>query len=94
MLVEAVIQMVAFIHKMSNQPHDLLSHQAFEASRELYELDVGNSWYSLMISWLLENGLHINQLYSLNYNHDVYTSLVFYGERNKVIRQEIWEIYI
>ena len=94
MLVEALFQMVAFIHRISNQPHDRLSRRAFEASRELHELGFGNSWYSLMVSWLLANGLDINNLPPLKYNHDAYTSLISHEERNKVIRQEIWQTYI
>ena len=37
MLVEALFQIVAFIHKIHSQPQDRISHQAFEASRSLYE---------------------------------------------------------
>ena len=37
MLVEALFQLVIFIHRIHSQPHDKISHQAFEASRSLYE---------------------------------------------------------
>ena len=38
MLVEALLQLVVFIHRnLHSQPHDRISHQAFEASRLLYE---------------------------------------------------------
>ena len=35
MLVEALFQLVVFIHRIHSQPHDRISHQAFKASRSL-----------------------------------------------------------
>ena len=50
MLVEALFQMVAFIHKISKHSYDRLLCQTFYASRELHELEFGNSWYNGMVS--------------------------------------------
>ena len=37
MLVEALFQVVVFIHRIHSQPHDRISDHAFEASQSLYE---------------------------------------------------------
>ena len=44
-------------------------------------------------SWLLANGLDINNLPPLKYNHGTDQTLISHEDRNKVIRQEIWQIY-
>ena len=62
-------------------------------SRELHELGFENSWYNVMVSWLLENGVNINNLPPLKDNHDTYTSLISHEEHNEVIRQEIWQTF-
>ena len=47
----------------------------------------------MMVSWLLANGLDINNLPPLRYNHAIDNTLISHEDRNKVIRQEIWQIY-
>ena len=93
MLVEALFQLIVFIHRIQKQSQDRLSRRAFEASRALHESGETNSWYSTIVNWLLENGLNINNLPPLKYNMDAYTTLISHGDHNKVIRQEIWQMY-
>ena len=93
MLVEALFQLVVFIHKIHSLPQDRISHQAFEASRSLYTSGDSSSWYSTVVSWLLANGIVINNLPTLKYNHDTDQTLIFHEDRNKAIRQEIWQSY-
>ena len=71
MLVEALFQLVVFIHRIHSQPHDRISHQAFKASRSLYESGYTSSWYGMMVSWLLAKGPDINNLPPLRYNHTI-----------------------
>ena len=46
-----------------------------------------------MVSWLLANDIDINNLPPLKYNHGIDETLMSYEDRNKMIRQEIWQIY-
>ena len=89
MLVDALFQLVVFIHRIHSQAHDRISHQAFEASHSLYEFSYTSSWYGMIGSWLLANGLDINNLPPLKYNHAIDNTLISHEDRNKVIRQEI-----
>ena len=93
MLVEALFQLVVFIHRIHSQPQDRISRQAFEASRSLYEFGDSSSWYSIVVRWLLANDIDINNLPPLKYNHGTGQTLISHEDRNKVIRQEIWQIY-
>ena len=68
MLVETLFPLVVFIHRIHSQPRDRISHQTFEASRSLYESDYTSSWYGMMVSWLIANGLDIYNLPPLRYN--------------------------
>ena len=90
MLVETLFQLVVFIHRIHSQPHDRISHQAFEASRLLYESGYTSSWYGMTVSWLLANGVDINNLPPLRYNHAIDNTLISHEDRNKGIHQEIW----
>ena len=90
MLVEALFQLVVFIHRIHSQPQDRISRQAFEASRSLYVSGDGSSWYNIVVSWLLANGIDINNPPPLKYNHRTDKTLISHEDRNKVMRQEIW----
>ena len=92
MLVETLFQLVVFIHKIHSQPHDRIYRQAFEAYRSLNESGYTSSWYGMMVSWLLANGLDINNPPPLRYNHTIDNTLISHADRNKVICQEIWQI--
>ena len=70
MLVEALFQLVVFIHRIHSQPHDCISRQAFEASRSLYESGNTSYWYIIVVSWLLANDLDINNVPPLRYKHE------------------------
>ena len=94
MLVEALFQIVVFIRRISNQSLDRLSRRAFDASRNLHNLGDRTSWYSHTISFLEEYGLDINKLPPLKYNKHGVRTLISHEAQNKVIRQEIWKIYI
>ena len=48
----------------------------------------------MMVSWLLAKGPDINNLPPLRYNHATDNTLISHEDYNKVIRQEIWPIYI
>ena len=50
MLVEALFQVVAFIHRIHSQPQDRISRRAFEASRSLHAFGDTSSWYSIVVS--------------------------------------------
>ena len=70
-----------------------ISRQAFEASRSLYVSGYTSSWYSNVVSWLLANGIYINILLPLKYNHGIAKTLISHEDCNKVMCQEIWKIY-
>ena len=93
MLVESLFQVVAFIHRIHSQPRDRISRRAFEASRSLHASGDTSSWYSIVVSWLLANDIDINNLPPLKYNHGIDQTPISHEDRNKVIRQEIWQIY-
>ena len=50
MLVEALFQVVVFIHRIHSQPQDRISCRAFEASRSLHVSGDTSSWYSIVVS--------------------------------------------
>ena len=52
-----------------------------------------SSWYSIVISWLSTNDLNIKNLPPLRYNHETDKTFICHEDRNKVICQEIWQIY-
>ena len=92
-LVEALLQLVVFIRRIHNQPQYRMFRQAFEASQSLYGFGDSSSWYNIVVSWLFANGLDIINLPPLRYNHETDKTLISHEDRNKVIRQEIWQIY-
>ena len=89
MLVDTLFQLVIFIHRIRSLPHDRISHQVFEASLSLYESGYTSSWYGMMVSWLLENGLDINKLPPLGTNHEIDKTLISHEDHNKIIHEEI-----
>ena len=46
-----------------------------------------------MVRWLFANDLEVNNLPSLGYHHQTDKTLISHGYHNKVIHQEIWQIY-
>ena len=85
MLAEAHFQLVVFIHRIHSQPQDMICRQDFEASQSLYESKDTSSWYNIVVSWLLANGLDINNLPPFRYNHENDKTLSSHEDNNKVI---------
>ena len=46
-----------------------------------------------MVSWLLANNLDINNLPPLRYNNKTDKTLISHEDQNRIIHQEIWQIY-
>ena len=46
-----------------------------------------------MVSWRFANGLHINNLPLLSYDHKIDKALITNGDCKEVILQEKWQIY-
>ena len=71
MLAKTLFQLVVFIHVIQSQSQDRISRQAFsEASQSRYEFGDTSSWYHIVVSWLLANGLDINNLPPLKQPRD------------------------
>ena len=81
MLVEALFQVIAFIHRIHSQLQDRISRRAFQASRSLHSSGDTSSWYSIVVSWLLANDIDINNLPPLKYNHGIDQTLISHEHR-------------
>ena len=94
MLVEALFQVVVlFIGYIANHKIGYLVKLLRHLDPYMHPEIVTSSWYNIVMSWLLENGIDINNLPPFKYNHGTDQTLISHEDRNKVIRQDIWQIY-
>eukprot|EP00249_Psilotum_nudum_P024953 c29331_g2_i2 orf=1-1479(+) len=94
MLVEALFQTVCMLHRFQDMDRDQIAYRAFMASRELAMGGDTSSWYAQTRDWLARHGIDIDRLPPLQYDTQAPTYLLSHGERNRVIRQELWHTYI
>ena len=88
MLVETKFRLINH-----SQSRDIISRQVFEASPSLQKSSDTSYWYSTVVCWLFANGLDINNLPPLRYNHETDTILISHENHNNVIHQEVWQIF-
>ncbi|MCO5569025.1 hypothetical protein L7F22_022731 [Adiantum nelumboides] len=94
MLVETLFETVCFIQRVRQLPQDRLSYRALEASRQLAESGESGSWYAQMTQWFSTHGLDIQQLPPFQYDPDSPLIRLSHEERNRVLRQDLWHLYI
>lgn len=94
MLVEALFQTVCFIQRMRVLSPDRLTCRAFEASRQLAESGEQGSWYSQVSQWFTAHGLDMERLPPFQYDPDSPYTHLSHSERNRVLRQDLWQLYI
>ncbi|MCO5548203.1 hypothetical protein L7F22_001660 [Adiantum nelumboides] len=94
MLVEAIFQTVGFIQRVRQLPPDRLSYRALEASRQLAEVGERGSWYAQMTQWFSTHGIDVDRLPPFQYDPDSPIIHLSHGERNRVLRQDLWQLYI
>ena len=94
MLVEALFQTICFLHRFREMPHTHLSYRAFETSRALAEAGDRGCWYAQVTDWFTQHGLDIDRLPPFQYDMDAPHLHLSHSERNRVMRQDLWQLYI
>ncbi|MCO5582026.1 hypothetical protein L7F22_035916 [Adiantum nelumboides] len=94
MLVEAIFQTVSFIQRVPQLPPDRLSYRALEVSRQLAEAGERGSWYAQMTQWFNTHGIDVDRLPPFQYDPDSLIIHLSHRERNRVLRQDLWQLYI
>ena len=84
LMVGALFQIVNLINSIQTMPPQIITHKAFEASKEMATIEgTKGSWHSLLMKWL-NNVLDIKKLTIFQY----YKTLQNY-EQNKVRWQDL-----
>ena len=93
-LIEVLIQLIVIINRLRSQSQDKISLKLSRHIDHSNESEDISFWYNIMVSWLFVNGLNINNLPPHRYNHKIDRTLTSRKDCNKVIHQEIRQIYI
>ncbi|KAH6554830.1 hypothetical protein KP509_1Z303800 [Ceratopteris richardii] len=94
MAVEALFKTICFIQRIRDLPTDRLTHRALEASIQISELGYERAWYTQVRVWFDSHGLDMDRLPPFQYDPDSPHIHLSRRERNVVLRQDLWQLYI
>lgn len=94
MVVEALFQTVCFIQRVRELPADRLTRRAFESAIQIAEGGYDGAWYTQVRAWFGVHGLQLESLPPFQYDPDSPYVHLSRSERNTVIRQDLWQLYI
>ena len=94
MVVEALFQTICFIQRVRELPPDRLTRRAFESAIQIAESGYDRAWYTQIRAWFGAHGLDLESLPPFQYDPDSPQVHLSRSERNMVLRQDLWQLYI
>lgn len=93
MMVEALIQTIAYIRRIRDMSPDRLPKWALKSSQSIATHGGCLSWYAAVLHWFSEHGLDIDRLPPLHYDEDSPYFSLSLEERNRVLRQDLIQMH-
>ncbi|MCO5549974.1 hypothetical protein L7F22_003451 [Adiantum nelumboides] len=94
MVVEALFQIVEYLHRLRDMRAYRLPRMALEASRGLADSGGQRSWYASVTRWLQTYKYSVDRLPPSQYDPDAPRQALSHTERNTVIRYELIQRHI